>query len=132
MSKERKIKSNSDRGFRKIMIATAIGLVIFFIFSAASAMIIMKSNVELQNIKYFFVIALLVAVFVASAIAAYTNRNTKGMIIGLLTSFLVTFIIMLIVVIINSAQITGLGYVLFAFSAIIGIPAGIIGANLKQ
>ncbi len=132
MSKDKKIKANADHEIRKILFATAIGIVVFFSLSAVAAIIIMRSNVEIQNAKYLFIIALLVSVFIASSVAAYTNRHMKGLIVGFLTSFSITFIIMLIVVIINSGQIAGIGYALFAFSLIIGIPAGIIGANLKQ
>lgn len=87
---------------------------------------------DLKNIKYFFIIALLIPSFIASLIAAYTNRSMKGLVVGILTSFLLTFVVMLITVIINAAQITGIGYALFVFSVIVGLPGGIIGANLKQ
>ncbi len=132
MSKERKIKSKSDRSVRKIITSAIIGFLLFLILSAISAAIIANSNMDLNNIKYFFIIALLISSFSASLIAAYTNRNMKGLIVGLLTSFLLTFVVMLITVIANAAQIATIGYALFILSVIIGIPGGIIGANLNQ
>ncbi len=132
MSKERKIKAGSDRSIRNILKSTFIGLFLFAFFSCICAVIIANSNMELNNIKYLFIISLLLASFATAVIAAFSNRNMKGLIVGLLTSFMLTFVIMLCTVIINAACISGIGYSLFLSSVIIGIPGGIIGANLKQ
>ncbi len=132
MSKERKIKQGSDHSVRNVIKSAAIGFLMFALLSSICAVIIANSNMDLSNIKYLFVIALLLVSFSSSVLSAYSSRHIKGLIVGLLTSFLLTFIVMLIVVILNAGQITGIGYALFLSAVLIGIPGGIIGANLKQ
>lgn len=132
MSEKRKVTLKKGRGLPAILISTVIGLVLFCIILSVFSIIIANSNMDLVNLKYCLLIASLFSSFIAAMISAYKNRQMKGLIVGLLTSFFFTIFIMLVLLVINGFAVTSFTYSMMLLSVAVGIPAGIIGANLKR
>ncbi len=131
MSEKRNYKIEQGSAVKASIISIPLGLALFFLLLSVASVIVSKSNIDFEKLKYFIYICLPITSFVSSCVGALLNKQLKGFIIGLIISFIVTFIIFCVIVVMNSVNVTGSFMICAVLSALVGVPGGIIGANLK-
>lgn len=131
MSEKRKIKLEKGSALQSLLISIPVGLGLFLLILSVASVIVSGSNIAIENLKYFIYISLPVTSVITSVLSAVLNKQIKGMIAGLLASFCVVFIIACVIIFANTFQTAGSFLICAVLSVLIGLPGGIVGANLK-
>ena len=127
------IKTMAKKGtpLHSTIISIVSGLILFTGLLLIFSLIIMKSSIELENIKLFLYLSIPLTAALSGFMNAYMNKVTKGMLSGVIAAAVLTIIISSVLLIINSGGVEGNFFGILILAALAGIPAGILGANIR-
>ncbi len=114
-----------------LLLSILIGCVVFLILLSIAAIAVTFSNVGLEQLKYLLYIILPLSVFASALFNGYKTRQLKGILSGIISAALTVLLLGGVILIANRANIDTSSLFIFPLSMIIGIPAGILGANLR-
>lgn len=128
---KRKKRTQQGSVARKMIAGIGVGLALFLFFVCIAALILSLTNIQFDYLKYILYIILPFSVLCASVLNGYRCTDLKGIVVGILTGVITVIILTAVIVAVNKAKIDPSCIFIFPLSAVIGIPGGILGANLR-
>lgn len=128
-----KTKSRKEQGssLQTILFSVTIGCLFFLIFLAIGAIVVSNTNLDLSYLKYILYIAFPFCVLISSMFSGYKAKNMKGILSGLLSGTITVVILLAVILAVNAGNVDIKTIFIFPLSIIVGLPGGILGANLR-